>query len=229
MGGQTFAAATIDSYSTAAMQGLLADTFQASLLSPLISVQSLIWGVVHLPPSTTRRRVFAMAVIPILPILMGHSVLRHLESYQLRTEPHLSTHLSTHPIRHLAAKADSDLKAMIDRQSPTLSACCAEYERRYGRKPPPNFDKWFQAAQKENFLLVDGFDSMMSGLEPLWGVAPFDIRARIENVIEASQGKGMYRFTVNQLQGPPLTTLQLGCRRFSSIGLTQRPLKHYPI
>ncbi|KAJ5281584.1 hypothetical protein N7478_006956 [Penicillium angulare] len=91
---------------------------------------------------------------------------------------------------------------MVNRQSRTLGACCAEYERRYGRKPPPNFDKWFQAAQRDNFLLVDEFDSMMSVLKPLWGVAPSDIRARIENVIDASRGEGMYRFTVNQRTRP---------------------------
>ncbi|KAJ5721341.1 uncharacterized protein N7483_009275 [Penicillium malachiteum] len=87
---------------------------------------------------------------------------------------------------------------MINTQSQTLEACCAEYERRYGRKPPPHFDTWFQVAQEQGFLLVDEFDSMMATMEPLWGVAPSDIRARVENVIEASQGQGMYRLTVSE-------------------------------
>ncbi|KAJ5560797.1 hypothetical protein N7535_008994 [Penicillium sp. DV-2018c] len=94
---------------------------------------------------------------------------------------------------------------MVGRQSRTLDACCAEYERRYGRKPPRHFDKWFQAAQGHNFLLVDEFDSMMATMEPLWGVAPSDIRARLENVIDASQEKGMYRFTVHQGDKPSFT------------------------
>ncbi|KAJ5854511.1 hypothetical protein N7534_007054 [Penicillium rubens] len=103
-----------------------------------------------------------------------------------------------HPIRQLAAKADLEFHTMINKQSRTLSACCAEYERRYGRKPPLHFDKWFKAAQDRDFLLTDEFDSMMAAMEPLWGVAPSDIRARLENVISASQGEGMYRFTVSQ-------------------------------
>ncbi|KAJ5701422.1 hypothetical protein N7488_008970 [Penicillium malachiteum] len=91
---------------------------------------------------------------------------------------------------------------MLNSQSRTVRAAYAEYERRYGRKPPLHFDKWFRAAQKDGFILVDEFDSMMANLEPLWGVAPSDIRARLENVIAASNGEGMYRFTVTRGSKP---------------------------
>ncbi|KAJ5303871.1 Thiamine transporter thi9 [Penicillium atrosanguineum] len=161
---------------------------------PLISVVSLTFGVTNLPPSSTRRRVLAIMIIPMLPILTGYSELWRIEPSQ----PHIGFDSSAHPIHHLAAQAESRFNMMIKSQSQTLHACCAEYERRYGRKPPLHFDKWFRAARKQGFLLTDEFDSMMANLEPLWGVAPSDIRARLENVIAASQGEGMYRFTVSQ-------------------------------
>lgn len=135
-----------------------------------------------------------MMVIPMLPILTGRSALWDIALYQSQSD----SNPVMHPIRQLAAKADLEFHTMINKQSRTLSACCAEYERRYGRKPPPHFDKWFKAARDRDFLLTDEFDSMMAAMEPLWGVAPSDIRARLENVISASQGEGMYRFTVSQ-------------------------------
>lgn len=94
---------------------------------------------------------------------------------------------------------------MVKRQSRTLDACCREYERRYGRKPPPHFDKWFRAAQEQGFLLMDEFDSMMATMQPLWGVAPSDIRARLDEIIAASQGQGMYLFTVSHDENPAFT------------------------
>ncbi|KAJ5760254.1 hypothetical protein N7520_007410 [Penicillium odoratum] len=172
---------------------------------PLISVLSLVFGVSHLPPSVLRRKILAMMIIPMLPIFTGHSSLWHIEAIKEATRAQISSDPSIHPIRHLAAKADVEFNAMVNRQSRTLDACCAEYERRYGRKPPLHFDKWFQAAQDQDFLLTDEFDSMMAAMEPLWGVAPSDIRARLENVIAASQGEGMYRFTVSQVTKPTFT------------------------
>ncbi|CAL5873467.1 uncharacterized protein PFLUO_LOCUS7746 [Penicillium psychrofluorescens] len=84
---------------------------------------------------------------------------------------------------------------MVEKQSQTLDASCAEYQRRYGRQPPPHFDKWFRTAQDHEFLLTDEFDTMMAAIEPLWGVAPSDIRARVDNAISASQGS-ILRFQV---------------------------------
>ncbi|KAH1708187.1 hypothetical protein KXX40_000432, partial [Aspergillus fumigatus] len=82
------------------------------------------------------------------------------------------------------------------RQSKTLEDACAEYERRYGRKPPPHFDRWFQAARENKFLLIDEFDVMMEAIEPLWGVPAADILGRVENALNAGQ-MSMIRFAIS--------------------------------
>ncbi|KAJ5610820.1 hypothetical protein N7510_007539 [Penicillium lagena] len=182
--GYTLATTTIEPYSISAIQSLVAITAQDYLIFLLISVTSLALGITYLPTSATRQKIFALMIIPMLPILTGHSAL-------WRLEPSLPWDIldpSVHPIRHLAIQAETKFHTMVKKQSQTLNASCAEYERRYGRQPPLHFDRWFRAAQDQGFLLTDEFDTMMAAIEPLWGVAPSDIRARVDNAISASQG-----------------------------------------
>lgn len=188
-----FATTTIESYSTTAIQSLVAITAQDYLILVLISVTSMALGITYLPASATRQKIFALTIIPMLPILTGHSALWHLES----SLPCDVLDPSIHPIRHLAMQAEIKFQIMVKKQSQTLNASCAEYERRYGRQPPLHFDKWFRAAQDQGFLLTDGFGTMMAAIEPLWGVAPSDIRARVDNAISASHGT-ILRFQVVQ-------------------------------
>lgn len=47
-----------------------------------------------------------------------------------------------HPIYDLMSRAEKQWKDKLDRQSKHLADAVDEYERRYGRPPPPNFDKW---------------------------------------------------------------------------------------
>ena len=47
-----------------------------------------------------------------------------------------------HPIYDLISRAEKQWKDKLDRQSRHLADAVDEYERRYGRPPPPNFDKW---------------------------------------------------------------------------------------
>ena len=175
------------------------------LILPLTSALSLGLGIFHLPPSSLQRKIFPVMIIPIILILFArNSRLWPIDSSQTAIDLHMGSHQShvnlnpsTHPIRHLAAEAEVKFHAMVKKQSRTLEECCIEYERRYGRKPPPHFDKWFRAAQKQGFLLVDEFDAMMTPMKPFWGVAPSDIRARLDSMIVASQGEGVCRFTVS--------------------------------
>ncbi len=47
-----------------------------------------------------------------------------------------------HPIPQLLALGERRWEEMLERQSRTLGEACAEYTRRYGRKPPKGFDLW---------------------------------------------------------------------------------------
>lgn len=47
-----------------------------------------------------------------------------------------------HPIFSLVERAEVQWQQKLNRQSKSLSEAFVEYQRRYGRKPPPGFDKW---------------------------------------------------------------------------------------
>lgn len=90
----------------------------------------------------------------------------------------------THPIEQLAATGQTQFSKMLTSQSNTLGKAVAEYVRRYRRSPPPNFDKWFEIAQKEEYVLFDEFDTMMDTLEPFWGIPASKLRSMVDASFE---------------------------------------------
>ncbi|KAI1426741.1 hypothetical protein F5Y12DRAFT_783779 [Xylaria sp. FL1777] len=91
---------------------------------------------------------------------------------------HKSTPEGVHPIQFLVAQAEKELKATKARQSKNLGEAVAEYRRRYGIPPPPNFNKWFEFAQAKGVQLIDEFDMVHESITPFWGLKPATIRER---------------------------------------------------
>ena len=191
--GGTVSATTIDAYSAAAIRSLTTKATLPALSLSTASILSLAQGACSLPSSSVaaRRRVFlVLAVIPIMTLYVSRAT-------SFRSEFQL--HPSVHPIQHLATEGDAKFHQILSRQSQTLDEACAEYQRRYKRQPPPNFDKWFQTAKDSGFLLIDEFDTMMVALEPLWGMSPADIRGRVEYALNAGH-MSMIRFAITDHQ-----------------------------
>ncbi|KAK2066884.1 hypothetical protein P8C59_000664 [Phyllachora maydis] len=84
----------------------------------------------------------------------------------------------SHPVWHLIGNAEREHEAVKTRQSRTLKEAVAEYRRRYGLPPPPNFDKWWEFAKRKNVQLVDEFDTVFEVITPFWGLRPATIRQR---------------------------------------------------
>ncbi|KAI9929613.1 hypothetical protein MW887_001087 [Aspergillus wentii] len=190
LGGVT-SASTIDTYSTTAVQILIAKDYPRAFSLACASIISVAQGIISLPSSATGRRLlFALVLIPVL-LVANKSGTRDITLSP--TERRWSQ--SIHPIELLAQEAENKFETMLNRQSQTLGDAIHEYQRRYGRQPPPHFDKWFEAARKSDFKLIDEFDVMMDCLRPLWGVPAADIRGRVENGLNAGNGE-MIRFEV---------------------------------
>ncbi|KAI6088132.1 glycosyltransferase family 90 protein [Hypoxylon rubiginosum] len=67
--------------------------------------------------------------------------------------------------------------------STTLKLAVAEYKDRHnGRDPPPNFDKWFEYARKQNSVVIDRFDQIEKDLLPFWGMTPQQIHNGFERL-----------------------------------------------
>jgi Glycosyl transferase family 90 len=89
-----------------------------------------------------------------------------------------------HPIEKLAIEGQKQFSELLASQSNTLRKAVAEYVRRYKRRPPPNFDKWFTIAEREEYVLLDEFDTMMETLEPFWGLPASQLRSRVNAAFE---------------------------------------------
>ncbi|KAI1180017.1 hypothetical protein F4777DRAFT_357900 [Nemania sp. FL0916] len=83
-----------------------------------------------------------------------------------------------HPMHLLIAEAEKELEATKASQSTSLSQAVAEYRRRYGIAPPPNFNKWFEFARAKGVQLIDEFDMIHESITPFWGLRPATIRER---------------------------------------------------
>jgi hypothetical protein len=66
--------------------------------------------------------------------------------------------------------------------SRTLRAAVDEYNRRYGRPPPPGFDIWFQFATDRRIKVINEYDQIVEDLRPFWGIEPKILRERIAHV-----------------------------------------------
>lgn len=69
-------------------------------------------------------------------------------------------------------------------KSESLRDVVAEYKRRYGIPPPPNFDRWFEFAYNKRSPVLDGFDQIQSDLAPFWGLSPAVLRQRTGHLVE---------------------------------------------
>jgi hypothetical protein len=63
--------------------------------------------------------------------------------------------------------------------SHTLRAAVTEYNRRYGRPPPPGFDIWFQFATDRGSKVIHDYDQIVEDLRPFWGIEPKILRERV--------------------------------------------------
>ncbi|KAH9900591.1 glycosyltransferase family 90 protein [Xylariomycetidae sp. FL2044] len=90
---------------------------------------------------------------------------------------------ASHPMWSLIADAERELEATKERQSKNLKEAVAEYRKRYGIPPPPNFDKWFEFARAKQIQLIDEFDMIHDSLTPFWGLKPMTIRTRAKEAL----------------------------------------------
>ncbi|GME53800.1 Lipopolysaccharide-modifying protein [Neofusicoccum parvum] len=89
-----------------------------------------------------------------------------------------------HPIEQLVKGAENTFEQVLSRQSQNLGDAVAEYRRRYGIPPPPNFDRWFEFAKRKGVQLIDdGYDSIYHSLLPFWALDPVTIRARVNEAL----------------------------------------------
>jgi len=92
-----------------------------------------------------------------------------------------------HPISLQLVEADKRWQAYEDARSLTFRDTLSKYRRKYGRHPPPGFEKWYKFARDKGVHNIDDFEQVMDDLRPFWGVEPAVIRALAARMWEVKE------------------------------------------
>lgn len=99
--------------------------------------------------------------------------------------------LERHPIDKLIYTARTDADRWLVQKaavSESLGVAAREYvDRHNGRKPPPNFDKWYEFATAHKSIIIDHFPQIDQDLRPFWNIKPSKIVEKVSKM-KALQG-----------------------------------------
>ncbi|KAF8598009.1 hypothetical protein BDV93DRAFT_547604 [Ceratobasidium sp. AG-I] len=101
-----------------------------------------------------------------------------------------------HPLHGLIADAEAKWNDMTESQSNTFDEAIEEYQRRYGRRPPHGFEKWYKFARSVNFKFIDEvgqFDQINRDITPLLVLPHSVLQQRLQ---EASKAEHTYHLDI---------------------------------
>ncbi|KAI5807036.1 hypothetical protein EDC01DRAFT_637947 [Geopyxis carbonaria] len=88
-----------------------------------------------------------------------------------------------HPIRTLMTEADAEFERYYNARPKTFKECVHSYREKYGRHPPPGFDKWYLFARERGAVHLEDFDQIMDDLRPFWSYSPRDLRRLVKGML----------------------------------------------
>ncbi|KAH8891960.1 hypothetical protein GQ53DRAFT_781659 [Thozetella sp. PMI_491] len=102
--------------------------------------------------------------------------------------------LRQHPVELLHARAERQFLDLVSRQSTTPEEAAIHYTARYGRAPPPGYDKWVEYALAYGSPIIDDFDILYEGLDPFYSMSAQHIRGLTHRTMQLSQetDKGIF-------------------------------------
>ncbi|KAI0867748.1 hypothetical protein GGS24DRAFT_484596 [Hypoxylon argillaceum] len=146
---------------------------QTSAAEPLLVLGAISLGFTIFTYTNNMRSVIFIKRVFLLLLLLSIIV---SSSVYITLRPKLFTR---HPVDDLVYKnrVEADRWLRHATVSTTLKLAVKEYgERHHGRKPPQNFDRWFEFAQHKRSVVIDRFDQIEKDILPFWGLRPQNIR-----------------------------------------------------
>ena len=133
--------------------------------------------------------------------------------------------VDSHPISKLMAEADKKWREYEDNRSMSFKETVSKYRNKYGRHPPPGFEKWYRFARERNVYNIDDFEQIMNDLRPFWAVEPHIIRTLAAHMWEKKEdgisGIHIRNHTVVKLNNP-------SWRAETMVTLIERFIKYIP-
>ncbi|ETN44994.1 uncharacterized protein HMPREF1541_09870 [Cyphellophora europaea CBS 101466] len=124
-----------------------------------------------------------LLLILVLLIVLSYWQLSNLQRGIIDVYSSVNPQNAVHPLEAAVAAAEQNFVRLLSRQSQSIEAATAEYTRRYSLEPPPNFDKWFELARQNEFVLVDEFDTIMESLAPFRKVPGEELRRLVDRAM----------------------------------------------
>ncbi|KAI1132756.1 hypothetical protein F5Y10DRAFT_185293 [Nemania abortiva] len=153
---------------------LLVGTYQQTSASPpLLILGTISLGFIIFTYANNMRSVVFIRRVVLLLFLF--SIIVSSTTYVILTQKLFTRH----PVDDLVYKnrVEADRWLRHATVSTTLKLAVKEYgERHHGRKPPQNFDKWFEFARQKKSVVIDRFDRIEKDILPFWGLRPQNIR-----------------------------------------------------
>ncbi|WWC98816.1 hypothetical protein V866_005709 [Kwoniella sp. B9012] len=120
---------------------------------------------------------------PLPPALLARTAQEHnVKDGLLKVNPKSTVH----PIHQLIRDARETWDKKVARQSKTLLEATREYQRRYGRRPPKGFDKWWEYVVEKDVPLPDEYDQIHHDLLPFRALSPKDLNNRIQQTSKST-------------------------------------------
>jgi hypothetical protein len=140
-------------------------------------------GIDMLRQLRARRRYLAPIILGTVYLAQYFGVLEDRFSVQDGFVYQLEEGNMSHPVEYLHNSAMNQFDALLARQSLTAVEAMLKYRRKYGREPPPGFEKWFSFAKDHASPIIDDYDEMMRSLEPFWKMTPAEFVRLLERAI----------------------------------------------
>lgn len=158
---------------------------QLVLLFGLLACAAITLWILHRPGSLGTFHINGDLAVPkpLIPPLSKSPGTKTLKEPESPPADVPVTTTTSHPISYLIQQAEQDFETLKAKQSKTLAEAVAEYRRRYGINPPPNFDKWYHFAVEKSVQLIDEYDTIFDSLTPFWGIKPATIRRRAKEAL----------------------------------------------
>ncbi|KAL7271170.1 hypothetical protein RUND412_006097 [Rhizina undulata] len=86
----------------------------------------------------------------------------------------------SHPIAGLMQDAAQKFQAYETGGWKTFALAVKTYRVKYGRNPPPGFDKCYKFAREKRAFNIDDFDQIWDDLRPFWSIPPAELRKLVK-------------------------------------------------
>lgn len=124
-----------------------------------------------------RSGLWVLLLIPLIPYLANIITITAASSGAENF-----SNLYEHPVEDLVRDAKIDFENLLHKQSKTYAAAREEYQRRYGRPPPPGFEAWYEFAISHQSPIIDDFDIINDALSPFWKLSGKQVQQIMRNV-----------------------------------------------